>query len=113
MMSIHVLLLNCLMHNPDVFAEKTVRASTSETFKSAPTFKNMMRFLLDQILRRRRTVERTANDWDAAAYLNEAEDDTADQRPSRSRVRLQHPQGASTSRRRVPSDASARPATSR
>ena len=51
MMSIHVLVINCLMHNPDVFAEKSVRAQSTEKFKGDPSFKNMMRYLIDQILR--------------------------------------------------------------
>ena len=75
MMSIHVLVINCLMHNPDVFAERSVRAPTAEKFKADPTFKNMMKYLIDQILMRRRTVKLTTNDWDSAAYLQEEEDD--------------------------------------
>ena len=57
---------------------------------------------------RRRTVKRTTNDWDSAAYLEEDEDDTQQQRPSRSRRTLGHgnprsgESGPSTSRRRVP-----------
>ena len=77
MMSIHVLVINCLMHNPDVFAERSVRAPTAEKFKADPTFKNMMKYLIDQILMRRRTVKQTTNDWDSAAYLQEEEDDDA------------------------------------
>ena len=68
----------------------------------------MMKYLIDQILMRRRTVKRTTNDWDSAAYLEEDEDDTQQQRPSRSRRTLGHgnprsgESGPSTSRRRVP-----------
>ena len=111
MMSIHILVINCLMHNPDVFVERSVRAPTTEKFKSDPTFKNMMRYLIDQILMRRRSVKRSTNDWDTAAYLEEDEDEDTQQRPSRSKRSLGHAQnktapsrnaGASTSRRRVP-----------
>ena len=110
MMSIHVLVINCLMHNPDAFAERTVRAPTAEKFKVDPTFKNMMKYLIDQILMRRRTVKRTTNNWDSAAYLQEEEEDTQQQQPSRSRRTLTHPNptsressaGPSTPRRRVP-----------
>ena len=42
MMSIHILVINCLMHNPDVFAERSVRAPSTEKFKTDPTFKNMI-----------------------------------------------------------------------
>ena len=111
MMSIHILVINCLMHNPDVFAERSVRAPTTEKFKSDPTFKNMMRYLIDQILMRRRSVKRSTNDWDTAAYLEEDDEEDTHQRPSRSKRTLGHAHpktapsrnaGASTSRRRVP-----------
>ena len=92
MMSIHILVINCLMHNPDVFAEQSVRAPSTEKFKADPTFKNMMRYLIDQILMRRRTVKRSTNDWDCAAYLDEEEEeDTEQRRPSRSKRSLAHP----------------------
>ena len=110
MMSIHVLVINCLMHNPDAFVERSVRAPTAEKFKADPTFKNMMKYLIDQILMRRRTVKRTTNHWDSAAYLQEEDEDTQQQQPSRSPTTLAHPNprsgessaGPSTSRRRVP-----------
>lgn len=76
-------MINCLMHNPDVLAERTVRAATSEKFKADPTFKNMMKYLID-ILMMRRTVKRATNDWDSAAYLQDDEEDSHQQRPSRS-----------------------------
>ena len=62
MMAIHVLVINCLMHNPDVSAERTVQAPTSEKFKADPTFKNMMKYLIDNILMRQRTMKRATND---------------------------------------------------
>ena len=61
MMAIHVLVINCLMHNPDVFAEHAVQAATSEKFKADPTFKNMMKYLIDNILMRQRTMKRATN----------------------------------------------------
>ena len=128
MMSIHILVINCLMHNPDVFAERSVRAPSTEKFTADPTFKNMMRYLIDQILMRRRTVKRSTNDWDCAAYLDEEEEEDTEQRqPSRSKRSLAHPHpksgqssnpAASTSRSRVPqpstsTDRADRGATSR
>ena len=121
MMSIHVLVINCLMHNPDAFAERTVRAATAEKFKADPTFKNMMKYLIDQILMRRRTVQRATNDWDSEAYLQDEDEDTHQQWPSRSRRTLAHPHptsqdssgGPSTSRRHVPSASTGRGRTSR
>ena len=62
MMAIHVLVINCLMHNPDVSAERTVQAATSAKFKADPTFKNMMKYLIDNILMRQRTMKRATND---------------------------------------------------
>ena len=51
-----------------------------------------MRYLIDQILMRRRTVKRSTNDWDCAAYLDEEEEeDTEQRRPSRSKRSLAHP----------------------
>ena len=44
----------------------------------------MMKHLIDQILMRRRTVKRATNYWDSAAYLQDDED-SHQQRPSRSR----------------------------
>ena len=35
----------------------------------------MMRYLIDQILMRRRTVKRSTNDWDSAAYLDEDDEE--------------------------------------
>ena len=90
MMAVHVLVINCLMHNRDVFAERTVRAPTSEKFKADPTFKNMMRYLIDNILMRPRTVKRATNDWDSGAYLEDDEDDSHQARPNRSRRSLAH-----------------------
>ena len=99
------------MHNPDVFAERSVRAPSTEKFKTDPTFKNMMRYLIDQILMRRLTVKRSTNDWDSAAYLDEDDEEHTQQRPSRCKRTLAHAHpksapsanaGASTSRRRVP-----------
>ncbi|CAH3024309.1 unnamed protein product [Porites evermanni] len=90
MMSIHILVINCLMHNPDAFAERSVRAATAEKFKADPSFKNMMKYLIDQILMRRRTVKRSTNDWDSAAYLDDDKEDAEQHRPSRSRRTLSH-----------------------
>ena len=70
-----------------------------------------MRYLIDQILMRRRTVKRSTNDWDSAAYLDEDDKEHTQQPPSRSKRTLAHAHpksapsanaGASTSRRRVP-----------
>ena len=113
-------MINCLMHNPDVFVKRTVRAATSEKFKADPTFKNMMKYLID-ILMMRRTVKRATNDWDSAAYLQDDEEDSHQQRPSRSGRTLAHPHptsqdssaGPFTSRRRVPSTSTDRGRTSR
>ena len=66
-------------------------------------------------------MKRATNDWDSAAYLQDDDDDSHQQRPSRSRRTLAHPHptshdssaGPSTSRRRVPSTPTDRGRTSR
>ena len=70
-----------------------------------------MRYLIDSILPRRRTVKRSSKVWDTASYLEPEEDDSHEARPSRSRRSLAHADstaenvsaGPSTSRRRVAS----------
>jgi len=36
MMAIHVLVINCLLHNPDAFTNQSVRAPARENFKAVP-----------------------------------------------------------------------------
>ena len=108
-MAVHVLVANCLMQHPDAFAERSVRAPSSKKFKTDPNFQNMMRYLIDSILLRRRTVQRSTNMWDSASYLQLVEDNRHEARPSRSQRSLAHADrtaegssaGPPTSRRRV------------
>ena len=92
MMAVHVLVVNCLMHNPDAFPQQTVRAAASEKFQTEPTFKNMMRYLIESILLRQRTVKRSWNVWDSACYLEPDEEGTQQADPSRSCRSLAHPE---------------------
>lgn len=46
MMSIHVLAINCLLHNPDAFAQQAVRSAATENFKADPSSQNMMQYLM-------------------------------------------------------------------
>lgn len=42
MMAIHVLVTNCLLHDPDAFANQLVRALATENFKADPSSHTMM-----------------------------------------------------------------------
>ena len=116
MMAVHVLVANCLMQNPDAFAERSVCAPSCEKFKTDLTFQNMMRYLIDSILFRRRNVQRSTNIWDTTSYLQLVEDNSHEARPSRSQRSLAHTDptaegssaGPSTSRRRVTSPSTGR-----
>ena len=94
-----------------LLAVRTVRAASSEKFRTDLTLKNMMRYLIDSILLTHRTVKKSSNVWDTASYLEPEEDDSHEARPSRSRRSLAHANptaegfsaGPLTSRRRVTS----------
>ena len=108
-MSIHVLAINCLLHNPDAFAQQAVRSAAMENFKADPSSQNMMQYLMDGILMRRRTIQRTQNIWDSSLYVR-SKDHTQEnqQRQSRSRKRTETSTSSATStratseRRRLP-----------
>ena len=80
MMAIHVLVVNCLLHNLDAFTNQSVRAPATEEFKADPSSQTMMQYLIDSILMRRWTMQRTRNIWDTNLYVRPE----ADQAPFRS-----------------------------
>ena len=90
MMVIHVLVVNCLLHNPDAFANQLIRVPATEKFKADPSLQTMMQYLIDSILMRRRTVQRTRNIWDSNLYVRPEADQAPQQRQSRSRRCLDH-----------------------
>ena len=81
MMSIHVLAMNCLLHNPDAFAQQAVRTAETENFKAEPSSQNMMQYLMDGILICRRTIQRSNNIWDSSLYVRS--EDQREENPER------------------------------
>ena len=69
MMCIHVLAINCLLQNPDAFAQQAVRTAATENFKAEPSSQKMMQYLMDGIVMRRRTFQRSNNIWDSSLYV--------------------------------------------
>jgi len=60
--------INTLLHNPPEFPNQTLRCTATEEFKANPSDDNMMKYLLDSILMRRRSVQRTQSLWDRSRY---------------------------------------------
>jgi len=85
MLAIHVLVINCLAHSPDAFANQSVRAPATENFKAAHTLHTMMQYPINSILMRRCTVQRTPNIWDSNMYVQPETDQAPRQRQCRSR----------------------------
>jgi len=100
MMAIHVMAINTLLHNPPEFANQTLRCTATEEFKANPSDDNMMKYLLDSILMRRRSVQRTWSLWDRSRYQRDSEEDGSE-RPSRSGQRLDRREGEPGGRRRT------------
>ena len=87
MMSIHVLVCNCLLHNPDAFAAHSARSPGTEAFRTDPSPTAMMQYLINAILMRRRAVQRTINIWDSTIYNNPQQGEPQDGEQRRSRPR--------------------------
>ena len=87
MMAIHTMAVNTLLHNPPDFANQALRCAAIEQFKENPSDENMMGYLLDSILMRRRSVQRTWSLWDRSHYQPQDPDDLP-QRPSQPAQRL-------------------------
>lgn len=74
MMAIHVIAFNCLLHNPDAFAEESVKNAATDALQTNPTKQNVNQYLIDAILQKRRTVQRnTDNLWDRSLNTTGAE----------------------------------------
>lgn len=87
MMAIHVLAFNCLLHNPDVFADQSVKNAATDSLHANPTKQAVNQYLIDAILQKRRNVQRSDNLWDRSLY-DTASDTPPRQRESRKRHRL-------------------------
>ena len=69
MMAIHVIAFNCLLHNPDALADQSVKNAATDALRSNPTKQNVNQYLIDAILQKRRTVQRSkGNLWDRSLY---------------------------------------------
>ena len=74
MMGIHVIALNCLLHNPDALAEQSVKNAATDALRSNPTKQNVNQYLIDSILQKRRSVHRSADNlWNRSLYSAGAE----------------------------------------
>ena len=69
MMAIHVIAFNCLLHNPEALAEQSVKNAATDALRTNPSKQNVNQYLIDSILQKRRTVQRsTDNLWDRSLY---------------------------------------------
>ena len=74
MMAIHVIALNCLLHNPEALADQSVKNAATDALRGNPTKQNVNQYLIDSILQKRRSVHRTTeNLWDRSLYSAGAE----------------------------------------
>ena len=69
MMAIHIIAFNCLLHNSEELAEQSVKNAATDALCTNPTKQNVNQYLIDSILQKRRTVQRsTENLWDRSLY---------------------------------------------
>lgn len=68
MMAIHMLAFNCLLHNPEAFAEQLVKNASTDALRSNPTKPAVNQYLVDSILQKRRSTQRSENLWDRSQY---------------------------------------------
>lgn len=69
MMAIHIIAFNCPLHNPEALAKQSVKNAATDTLRTNPTKQNVNQYLIDSILQKRRTVQRsTENLWDRSLY---------------------------------------------
>ncbi|CAH3024305.1 unnamed protein product [Porites evermanni] len=69
MMAIHIIAFNCLLHNLEALAEQSVKNVATNALRTNPTKQNVNQYLIDSILQKRRTVQRsTENLWDRSLY---------------------------------------------
>ena len=87
MMAIHVIAFNCLLHNPEAFTEQSVKNNSTDALRTHPTKQAVNQYLIDSILQKRRTVQRTENLWDRSLY-NAATDTPPKQRETTRHHRL-------------------------
>ena len=89
-MSIHTLVINCLLHNPDTFPHQPVRSSATEAFKADPSSHKVMQYLIHSILMCWDTIQRPGNIWDSTMYIHCPTDQPPQQQQSQSKRHLDH-----------------------
>ena len=87
MMAIHILAFNCLLHNPEALAEQSVKNASTDALRTNPSKQAVNQYLIDSILQKRRTVQRSDNLWDRSQY-NSATDTPPRQTDNNRRRRL-------------------------
>ena len=87
MMSIHILAFNCLLHNPEALAEQSVKNHATDALRANPSKQAVNQYLIDTILQKRRSVQRSNNLWDRSQY-NSATDTPPKQTEHTRRRRL-------------------------
>lgn len=87
MMAIHILAFNCLLHNPEALAEQSVKDNSTDALRTNPSNQAVNQNLIDSILQKRRTVQRSDNLWDRSLY-NSATDTPPKQTEQNRRRRL-------------------------
>lgn len=85
MMAIHVIAFNCLLHNPEAFVEQSVKNNSTDALRTNPTKQAVNQYLIDSILQKRRTVQRSDNLCDRSLYS--ASTDTPPKQREQSRRR--------------------------
>lgn len=68
MMAIHILAFNCLLHNPEALAEQSVKNNSTDALRTNPSKQAVNQYLIDSILQKRRSVQRSDNLWDRSQY---------------------------------------------
>ena len=68
MMAIHILAFNCLLHNPEALAEQSVKNNSTDALRANPSKQAVNQYLIDSILQKRRSVQRSDNLWDRSLY---------------------------------------------
>lgn len=69
MITIHIIAFNCLPHNPEALAKQSVKNNATDALRTNPTKQNVNQYLIDSILQKRRTVQRSSDNlWDKSLY---------------------------------------------
>lgn len=87
MMAIHILAFNCLLHNPEALAEQSVKNASTDALRTNPSKQAVNQYLIDSILQKRRSVQRSDNLCDRSQY-NSATDTPPRQSGNNRRRRL-------------------------